>query len=43
MEELKTVVVRINFSWERGFLSPDEYTAKISQLWREMEVLRPVD
>jgi len=43
LEELKTVVERINFSWEQGFLSPDEYTAKISQLRREMEALRPVD
>ena len=43
LEELKTVVERINFSWEQGFLSPDEYTAKVGQVRREMEALRPVD
>jgi hypothetical protein len=26
MEELKGVVERINFSWEQGFLNPEEYT-----------------
>ncbi len=43
IEELKAVVERINFSWEQGFLSPDEYTAKLNQLRREMDSLRPVD
>ena len=43
MEELKAMVERINCGWEHGFLSPEEYTAKISQLQREMESARPVD
>lgn len=43
LEELKAIVERINFSWEQGFLGPEEYDNKITQLKREMESLRPVD
>jgi hypothetical protein len=43
MEEIEEVVKRIDFSWEKGFLSPQEYIDKRNQLHREMESLRPVD
>jgi site-specific DNA recombinase len=42
MEEIKEIVQRINFSWEKGFMTPDEYIEKRTQLQREMEALRPV-
>ncbi len=43
MEEIGTIVKRIDFSWEQGFLSPEEYVEKRQQLQREIESLRPVD
>lgn len=43
MAEIEEIVKRIDFSWEQGFMSPDEYVAKRSQLQREMESLRPLD
>lgn len=43
MDEIQEVVERINFSWEKGFMSPEEYIEKRTQLQREMEALRPVE
>ena len=43
MADLEEVVKRIDFSWEQGFLSPQEYVAKRQELKQEMESLRPVD
>ncbi|MFZ0547382.1 MAG: zinc ribbon domain-containing protein, partial [Candidatus Promineifilaceae bacterium] len=43
MEEIEEVVKRIDFSWEKGFLSPQEYIDKRNQIHREMEALRPVE
>ena len=43
MEELREVVERIDFKWEKGFMTPEEYVAKRSQLQKDMEALRPVD
>jgi hypothetical protein len=43
MANLEEVVKRIDFSWEQGFLSPQEYVAKRQELKLEMESLRPVD
>lgn len=43
MEEIEEIVKRIDFSWEQGFLAPDEYVQKRQQLQREIESLRPVD
>jgi bifunctional DNA-binding transcriptional regulator/antitoxin component of YhaV-PrlF toxin-antitoxin module len=43
MEELKAIVERINFSWENGFLNPEEYLEKRTQLQKEMEAMRPID
>jgi hypothetical protein len=42
MANLEEVVKRIDFSWEQGFLSPQEYVAKRQELKQEMESLRPV-
>ncbi len=42
MEEIRQAVERINFSWEKGFMTPDEYIEKRTQLQREIEALRPV-
>ena len=43
IEEVKETVKRIDFRWEQGFISPEEYVAKRKQLQREIEALRPVD
>jgi site-specific DNA recombinase len=43
MAEIEEIVTRIDFSWEQGFISPEEYVAKRKQLRREIESLRPVD
>jgi hypothetical protein len=42
MEEIKEIVERIYFSWEKGFMMPEEYIEKRTQLQREIEALRPV-
>ena len=43
IEEIKAIVERIDFSWEQGFLTPDEYAAKRRQFQEEMNSLRPID
>jgi site-specific DNA recombinase len=43
MAKVEEMVQRIDFSWEQGFLTPDEYIAKRDELHKEMESLRPVD
>ncbi|MCL4872137.1 MAG: hypothetical protein KJ063_24525 [Anaerolineae bacterium] len=43
MTEVEDIVKRIDFSWEQGFLSPQEYVEKRGQLQREIESLKPVD
>ena len=42
MEEIREIVERIDFSWEKGFMTPEEYIEKRSQLQREIEALRPI-
>ena len=42
-QSLEEVVKRIDFSWEQGFLAPQDYVTKRSQLQQEMDSLRPVD
>lgn len=42
MEEVRQIVERIDFSWEKGFMTPNEYIEKRTQLQRELETLRPV-
>ncbi len=43
MGEIEEAVKRVDFSWEKGFLTPQEYIEKRNQLLREIESLRPVD
>ncbi|HEX3051129.1 MAG TPA: hypothetical protein VHP83_10780, partial [Aggregatilineaceae bacterium] len=43
MEEISEIIKRIDFRWDQGFMSPDEYVQKRQQLEREMESLRPID
>lgn len=43
MKEIQAIVERINYSWEQGFLTKDEYVEKRKQLQLEMESLRPID
>src|SRR5690606_30861558 len=43
MEEIREVVERIDFRWEKGFMTPEEYIEKRTQLQHEMEALRPVE
>lgn len=42
MAELEEVVKRIDFSWEKGFITPEAYIEKRNQLQKEMDSLRPV-
>jgi hypothetical protein len=41
--ELEKAVERVDFQWEKGFIAPEEYVQKRSNLQKEMEALRPVD
>ena len=43
MGEIEEAVKRVDFSWEKGFLTPKDYIDKRNQLKREIESLRPVD
>jgi DNA invertase Pin-like site-specific DNA recombinase len=43
MAEIEEAVKRVDFSWEKGFLTPQEYIEKRNQFHRELESLRPVD
>ncbi|MBN8633939.1 MAG: recombinase family protein [Anaerolineae bacterium] len=43
MEQIKDMVKRIDFSWEKGFMEEEEYVAKRRQLQLEIESLRPVE
>jgi site-specific DNA recombinase len=43
MAEVQQVVERVNFSWEKGYMTPEEYISKRSRLQKELESLRPVD
>ncbi len=41
--ELEETQKRIDFSWESGFLTPQEYVEKRDRLQQDMESLRPVE
>jgi hypothetical protein len=41
--EIEEAINRVDFSWEKGFLTPQEYVEKRNQFHREIESLRPVD
>lgn len=43
MQEIQAMVKRLNFSWEEGFLSPEDYLAKREQLQRNIEARKSVD
>ncbi len=43
MQEIEEIVKRIDFSWEQGYLTPQEYTVKRDKLEKEIAALRPVD
>ena len=43
MAEVEEIVRRIDFRWDQGFVSEEEYIAKRRQLQEEMESLRPID
>mgnify|MGYP006953634896 CR=1 FL=1 len=43
MEEIREIIERVDFRWDRGYISPDEYVEKREQLERELESLRPID
>ncbi|MCA9946246.1 MAG: recombinase family protein [Ardenticatenaceae bacterium] len=41
--QIEETIKRIDFSWEQGFLAPQEYVSKRTQLYEEIESLLPVD
>ena len=43
MEEIQKIVERINFSWEQGLITPEDYINKRTQFQKELESLRPID
>ncbi len=43
IEEIGQAIERVDFQWEKGFISPEEYVQKRSSLQKEIEALRPVD
>lgn len=43
MDEIRAMVERIDFSWEKGFMDEDAYVQKRRQLQMEIEMLRPVE
>ena len=43
MEEIQEIVKRVDFSWEQGFMTPEEYIEKRNQLQRELEALKPLE
>lgn len=42
MVEIREMVERIDFSWEKGFMDEETYVQKHKQLQNEIEMLRPV-
>ena len=43
MEEIRAMVERIDFSWEKGFMDEATYIQKRQQLQTEIEMQRPVE
>lgn len=43
MDEIRQMVERIDFSWEQGFYSKEEYAEKRARLREEMDALRPIE
>lgn len=43
MAEIREIIERIDFRWDQGFISREEYVEKRQQLQLEMDALRPMD
>lgn len=43
MEEIRAIIERIDFRWDQGFISREEYVEKRRQLDMEVTALRPID
>lgn len=43
MEELHSIIQRVDFSWENGFIEKTEYFSKRTELQRELDALRPIE
>lgn len=43
MAEIREIIERIDFRWDQGFISQEEYVGKRQQLQLEMDALRPID
>lgn len=43
MEEINEIIERIDFRWDQGFISKEEYIEKRERLARELDALRPID
>lgn len=43
MDKINAIIERIDFRWDQGFISQDEYIEKRRQLEREIDALRPID
>ncbi len=43
MAEIREIIERIDFRWDQGFISQEEYVEKRQQLQLEMDALRPID
>ena len=43
MAEIREIIERIDFRWDQGFISPEEYVGKRQQLQLELDALRPID
>jgi hypothetical protein len=43
MAEIREIIERIDFRWDQGFISQEEYVGKRQQLQLELDALRPID
>ena len=43
MGEIREIIERIDFRWDQGFISYEEYVEKRRQLQCEMDALQPMD
>jgi site-specific DNA recombinase len=43
MAEIQEIIERVDFRWDHGFISAEEYVQKRAQLERELDAMRPID
>jgi hypothetical protein len=43
MAEIQEIIERVDFRWDHGFISAEEYIQKRAQLERELDAMRPID